>query len=252
MTSTTNAALLQTQWVTVPTPDGPMEAYMAHPQDASKTYPIVLVLMEIFGVNKHICSVTDRLAAHGYVALAPNYYHRSTQNLDLPYDDRGMLEGRRHKDLTTRQTLLADGQASLNYLNDLSITHPEGSPAGAVGFCYGGYGAYTLATLPQVTAAACFYPGGLGDVDNAESSIHWTKDIHGQVLCLFGEHDPLIPAAHTHAVEAELQRFNIPHDVVRYPNVGHGFFCDARADYNLEAANDAWQKLTQLFNAQLK
>ena len=240
MTTVTPNTQLNTQWVTVNTPDGPMEAYLAQPADTRLTAPAVLVLMEIFGVNSHICSVTDRLAKQGYVALAPNYYHRSTQNLDLPYNDQGMMEGRRHKDLTSRETLLADGASCLQYLDTLPSVKP-GAMVGAMGFCFGGNVAYTLATQPRVSTAVCFYPGGVGELNHPQAPVHRTADIKGHVLLCFGEKDALIPADHRLATEAALQQHGISHEVVVFPGVGHGFFCDARADYNAQAAEQAWQ-----------
>jgi dienelactone hydrolase len=53
-----------------------MGGYLARPADG-KPRPGVLVFMEIFGVNAHIRDVTERIAREGYVALAPNYFHRS-------------------------------------------------------------------------------------------------------------------------------------------------------------------------------
>ena len=65
------------------TSDGKMGAYVAQPKD-SGSYPGVVVIQEAFGVNDHIKKVTDRIAAEGYVAIAPDIFHRETENL-IPY-----------------------------------------------------------------------------------------------------------------------------------------------------------------------
>ena len=60
------------------TSDGKMEAYDARPKD-SGSYPGIVVLMEAFGLNDHIKKVTERIAQEGYVAIAPDLYHRESE-----------------------------------------------------------------------------------------------------------------------------------------------------------------------------
>ena len=59
------------------TSDGKMDAYVAQPKDGG-SYPGIVVIQEAFGVNDHIKKVTDRIAAEGYVAIAPDIYHRES------------------------------------------------------------------------------------------------------------------------------------------------------------------------------
>ena len=49
-----------------------------------------------------------------------------------------------------------------------------------------------------------------------------------------------------------LETNKIGHEVVVYPGVGHGFFCDERPDYDKTSADDAWGKVKALFAAELK
>lgn len=92
----------------------PMEAYWARPRDGAPG-PGVVVLMEVFGVNAHICAICERLAGEGYSALAVNYYHRTTPNRPLDYSEASLAEGRAHKDQTTAAGLLADVQAAIAF-----------------------------------------------------------------------------------------------------------------------------------------
>src|SRR5437762_1751682 len=78
--------------ITIDVGGAPMGAYVARPADAG-SYPGVLVFQEIFGVNHHIRSVTDRVAAEGYVALAPELFHRTAPGLELGYDETGLQRG---------------------------------------------------------------------------------------------------------------------------------------------------------------
>jgi carboxymethylenebutenolidase len=74
------------------TPDGPMEAYLAVPGDsaaggAAQRLPGVVVIQEAFGVNEHVRDVCRRFARAGYVALAPEVYHRAGAAFEVPYTE---------------------------------------------------------------------------------------------------------------------------------------------------------------------
>jgi len=75
--------------ISVPVGGQSMGAYVARPTEPGK-YPGVLVFEEIFGVNHHIRSVADRVAGEGYVALAPDVFHRTAPGIELGYDEEGL------------------------------------------------------------------------------------------------------------------------------------------------------------------
>jgi len=238
---------INAEWTTLTVHQSPMECYVVRPKTAGK-YPAILVFMEIFGVNNHIQSVTERVAGQGYIALAMNYYHRTTTNLDLPYNEQGMTEGRSHKDKTNKTALMSDTQACIDYLKPLSS-----GKFGSIGFCFGGHVAYLAAMLPEVTATAAFYGGGIGKFCPGESfaTVDLTPKIHGEILCFYGGKDPLITQEETQLVEKALIKADVQHKVVRYPEAGHGFFCDQRQDYNPAAATDAWDQTLELYQRRL-
>ncbi|WP_303673742.1 dienelactone hydrolase family protein [Vampirovibrio chlorellavorus] len=244
--------VVRTEWVTIPVEGQGMQAYLARPQGEGP-WPAVVVLMEIFGINSHIRQVTERIAAEGYVALAINYYHRTTENFELEYTEAGMTVGRQHKDQTTRQGILEDLRASAAYLGQQPfVRNPE--RMASIGFCYGGHVACIAATLPPFVASIAFYPGGVAysAPGGGKPTIEYAPDMHGQILCLFGKEDPLIPVAETHRVEAVLQQAQCHYEVIRYDEAGHGFFCDQRADYRPEIAEDAWRRVKALLSQTLK
>lgn len=240
---------VQSEWVRLQVDNSPMEAYVSRPAKGEGPWPGILVFMEIFGVNSHICSVTDRLAVEGYVTIAINYYHRSTPNLELGYSEESIAEGRRNKDQTTREGLLADIQATMSYLSSRPDVAPKNG-FGCIGFCFGGHVAYIAATLPEIIATASFYGGGIANMSpgGGEPTISHTPEIKGKILCLFGAQDPLISHEETVAIEQALNKAETQHEVVRYHQTGHGFFCDQRADYNATAAQDAWSRVKALFH----
>jgi carboxymethylenebutenolidase len=243
---------VRTEWVTIPVAGQAMQAYLARPTGEG-SWPAVLVFMEIFGVNSHIRQVTERIAAEGYVALAINYYHRTTENFELEYTEAGMTVGRQHKDQTTRQGILEDIQASLAYLGQQPWVSSAERVA-SIGFCFGGHVACIAATLPPFAATIAFYPGGVANSapGGGKPTIEYAPDMHGQILCLFGKEDPLIPLAETHRVEEALRHAHCHYEVIRYDEAGHGFFCDQRADYRPEIAEDAWRRVKGLLSKTLK
>src|SRR5262245_28223056 len=82
---------LEKKELQIETPDGPMTAHLARPA-GSGPLPGVIVAMEAFGLNVHMKAVTDRIAAEGYVAIAPDFYHRSADRV-AAYSDLGKAIG---------------------------------------------------------------------------------------------------------------------------------------------------------------
>lgn len=228
-----------------------MGAYLARPS-APGTYPAVLVFMEIFGVNSHIRAVTERVAAEGYVALAPDFFHRTGPGVEYGYDETGINEGIKLLNQLQADEMIADARASLSFLKRQNYV--RGDRIGAIGFCVGGHMTYLTACETDVRAAASFYGGGIAGPQGfggGPSTLSRTGKIGGRIVCLFGEKDAAIPLDQVDAIRAELNTHNIAHEVVVYPGAEHGFFCDQRGSYNTDAAADAWERVTALFAAEL-
>jgi len=92
--------------------DAEMGAYVAKPEGEG-SWPGVLLFMEIFGINEHIRSVVDRVAAEGYVVLAPDVFHRSAAGIELAYDEAGLTRGIELMSATKAEELLADIGAAI-------------------------------------------------------------------------------------------------------------------------------------------
>src|SRR5262245_39447784 len=128
-------------WIALKVSDGTeMDAYVAAPKLPNRTGKVVVVLQEIFGVNDHLEKVCHRVALHGYLAIAPDMYHRTVKRLNLGYDAAGVAEGRKHKDQVTREGILADVQAAIGAFAADKFWHVK--KAGVVGFCHGGHMAF--------------------------------------------------------------------------------------------------------------
>ena len=91
------------------------------------------MLPEVFGVNAWVRSLVDRLAAQGCPALAVPLFARTAPDLEMAYDASDLAEGRRHKDATTSEQILADVAAAVSWLRD---RYPQVA-IHVVGFCFG-------------------------------------------------------------------------------------------------------------------
>ena len=242
--------MISTKSIQVFNDDLAIDAYLAIPQ-ASGKFPAVIVIQEIFGVNEHIRDITERIAQQGYVAIAPAIYQRQAPGFEVGYTAKDIEVGREYKNQTQADELLSDIQATIKYLYQLPEVKTTG--VGIVGFCFGGHVTYLAASLEKIKATASFYgaqivnwcPGG------GEPTLTRTKDIQGTIYCFFGTADPLIPNEQVAQIEAELQKHQISHKVFRYEGSDHGFMCDKRNSYNPEAAQDAWEKMLDLFSSKL-
>jgi len=233
------------------TDGGSMGGYLARPT-AGGPHPGVLVFMEIFGINSHIRDVTERVAREGYVALAPDYFHRTGPGVEYAYDDEGMAQGMALLNQLVADEMIADTEAALAALR--SRDDVKGEKLGCMGFCIGGHMTYLAACETDVAAAASFYGGGVAGPHGpggAPSTIGRTPKIRGRILCLFGGEDGFIPTEQAEAVAQALDAAGTRAECVTYPGVDHGFFCDQRDAYDADSASDAWARVKRLFSEEL-
>jgi carboxymethylenebutenolidase len=241
---------IQTERVSIPVGGQKMGGYLARPA-GSDPRPGVIVWMEIFGINSHIRDVVERVAGEGYVALAPDFFHRTGPGVEYGYDEAGMAAGMKLLMKLEADEMIADARAALAYLRGRSDATGK---VGAIGFCIGGHMTYLTACETDVAAAASFYGGGIAaptGPGGKPSTIGRSGKIKGRILCLFGEKDTLIPSQQVDAIRAALEKAGIDHTVIVYPGADHGFFCDQRATYQKEAADDAWKRVKDLFRTKL-
>lgn len=242
---------INTQQVQIENGDLAINAYLAMPQQ-QETFPAIIVVQEIFGVNAHIRDVTRRIAQEGYIAIAPAIYQRQAPGFETGYTSESITLGRVYKNQTQASELLSDLQATIDYLYTLPQVQQQG--VGTVGFCFGGHVVYLTSILDQVKATASFYGAGIttGTPGEGEPTIKRTPEIKGTIYAFFGMQDVSIPVSQVDEIEAELQKYHIPHQIFRYQDAEHGFFCDQRASYNAGAAQDAWYHMLELFKITLK
>jgi carboxymethylenebutenolidase len=228
------------------TSDGKMEAYVAQPKDGG-TYPGVVVIQEAFGVNSHIKKVTERIAAEGYLAIAPDIFHREAERI-IPYSEMPKAIATMQRVVDSKA--MEDVGAAMAHLK--SQSNVKSGSIGVVGFCMGGRLTYLAAAHhnKDVKCAVPFYGGGIS-MGNP-SPLSRTGEIKCPLYLFFGAKDPLIPLDQVNQIKAELTAKKVPFQMEVYPEAGHGFFCDDRGSYHEASAKDAWEKTKAFFAQHLK
>ena len=226
------------QFVDLTSADGfVVPAWVARPEGAPRG--AVVVLQEIFGVNSHIRAVTDRLAASGYLAVAPATFARVRAGVELGYEAQDMQDGMALKaavEALPAPGVMPDIQAAIDY-----AAAQSGCKVGIVGFCWGGLLTWRAACTLQGLAAAVPYYGG-GMTSPAETA----RQPQVPVLAHFGERDHWIPVDSVQA----LARAH-PDVQVHLYEADHGFHCDQRGSYDEAAALTAWDRTLAFFGQHL-
>jgi carboxymethylenebutenolidase len=206
--------------------------YASGKTDAARA---IIVLQEAFGVNDHIRGVADMFADEGYLAVAPQLFHRDGSP-EIPYDD--FASAMPFMANLTKQGLTNDLNATTDFLATLGF-HAQN--IAAVGFCMGGTVSFFAATLGTVGAAASFYGGGVATGRfGLPPLVELAADLKAPWIGLYGDLDQSIPADQVEALREATNAVSVTTEIVRYPEGKHGFHCDARPDsYNEEAALDA-------------
>jgi carboxymethylenebutenolidase len=129
-----------------------LDAYVAEPD--GKAWGALVVIQEIFGVNQHIRSVTDRFAQEGFYTVAPALFDRVERHVELTDQGDGTQKGMSLKRKINIEDAIRDVDAALQH-----AAKKTGKPAGVVGYCYGGTLAWLSATRLSPAAAVGYYGG---------------------------------------------------------------------------------------------
>lgn len=227
-----------------------MPAYVARPDPASGPHPAVIIFQEIFGVNKEVKRICDLVASAGYVALAPNYYHRTDPDLNEPYTPEGLDRGFAVAGQVTRDSLRKDTMASCDWLSAQDFV--KTGKVATWGFCFGGTVAFLSATFPGIAGAACFYGGQIASPmpSGEPEALADAKDLRCPILLAFGGKDDWITMEHVERIRKTLDEAGKVFEIQVYPTEGHAFFRGSSdhiggSDHSQVVA-DAWS-LVQVF-----
>ena len=229
---------INTTMIDFPSNGGTTPAYLARPDD-ELSHPAVIVIQEWWGLVPHIKEMAERFAAEGYIALAPDLYRG--QAADEPDEARKLAMA------LDRDRAVAEITAAARYLASLPASAPN--RVGVVGWCMGGGLSLSAAAenggagSGNIGAAVCFYGRPLDESDTAR--------LQAPVLGHFASEDQGIPLADVRAFEAELARYDVPHQIHIYEGAHHAFFNNTRPVYDPKAADVAWVRTLAWFERYL-
>ncbi|UYL08510.1 dienelactone hydrolase family protein [Bdellovibrio sp. SKB1291214] len=226
----------------VQTHDGPMTVHIVTPDKETGKLPALIVLQEAFGVNHHILNVCKKLAEQGYVALAPELFHRAGEGVQIEYTN-----------FAAARPIIAE-LTNARMVDDLAQTYKlaqtlptvNSAAIGTIGFCMGGVAAVLAACHLDIQAAISYYGGGMTEERPGfgfKPFMNEFKSIKCPVLLGFGEADQSIPPQQIELIKAQLKAAGVTQEIIIYPEAGHGFLCDERSAFHPKMADKGWKDI---------
>jgi len=238
--------------IDVKTADGVADSYLTRPDDG-RPHPGVLFVVDAFGVRPQIEAMADRIAAAGYVVLAPNVFYRagrapviSLDGLDDP-ERRGEVFGRIMpliRELTTER-IVADGAAYLGKLQD----EADGGEVAITGYCMGGRLGWRIAAAypDRVAGLGCFHTGAL--VTDEEDSPHLSAgDLDAELYLGFADNDKNATPEQIATVEGALRAAGKEFRAEVLAGAEHGYTMADTTAYDEAAAERAYEELSALLS----
>jgi len=223
------------EWVHVSAGAGDsVDAWVVYPERPDKA-PVVLVIHEIFGLSDWIRSVTDQLAAEGFIAIAP----------DLLTGKAPGGKGSSAVDSDAARQLISELQGPeivrrLNAVAAYGAALPAATGQYAVvGFCWGGGISFSYATQQPALKAAVVCYGTPPDEQGMGR-------IKAPVLGLYGGSDARVTSTVT-AAEALMKKLGKRYEYEIFEGAGHAFFRaqDGQSGANLKATQKGWPRMVQ-------
>jgi carboxymethylenebutenolidase len=237
-----NASPRHGEWITYDAGGGDsVKAWVVYPERSDKA-PVVVVIHEIFGLTDWIRSVTDQLAAAGFLAIAPDLLSGKGPNGGgtSSVDRQGAIALIQHLTPDEVQRRL---RAAAAYATALPAAR---NAVGSVGFCWGGSTSFAFATTFADLKGAVVYYG----TPPTEEAI---GRIRAPVVGFYGGDDARVTSTVEPArgLMSKLGKSYEPHV---FEGAGHGFLRDqaGRNGANLRAAQTAWPRTVAFLSDALR
>jgi carboxymethylenebutenolidase len=238
--------------VEISTEDGVADGYVARPADDDGRRPGVLLLVDAFGLRPQIEQMADRIAARGFVVLAPNVFYRHGRAPVLPIPDlddpqaRGpyMEKIRPMMQELTPELIASDSRAYLDFLGGVAR-----GPFAITGYCMGARLGWRIATAhpDRVLALAGFHGGGL--VTDDEDSPHRSAgEITAEVYFGHADNDHSMTPENIAALEQALQEADVTYRSEVYEGAAHGYTMADTSMYDAGAAERHYDALFALLD----
>jgi carboxymethylenebutenolidase len=214
----------------------PMNAYVAMPE-GSGPFPAVMVFQEAFGVNHAIRNVADSLAKEGYLAVAPELFHRTAEpGFESGYGDFAAVMP--HFQAMNTENIVNDVQATYDWL--MAQDNVKKDKIGCMGFCLGGRVSFIANSAVKLAASVSFYGGGMHTIADLAATLGAPQ------LLFWGGRDTHIKPEHVQAVTDALAKYDKDYVNVVISYADHAFFNEERPSYHPDAAKEAWG-MTKVF-----
>lgn len=245
---------MDSRTVEIETPDGVVDAYLTRPADDGP-HRGVLFVMDAYGLRPRIEEMADRIAARGYVVLAPNVFYRAGRAPVLPMPDstdpesraKFMQEVRPLIGSLTPERLAQDGAAYLDYLNQLAP-----GPVAITGYCMGARIGWRIAAAypDRVAALGGFHAGGLA-TDAPDSPHRSAGHLQAEAYFGFADNDPSMTPEQIEALERALDDAGVRYRSEVYAGAAHGYTMSDTAAYDEAAAERHFTELFGLLDGAL-
>ena len=228
-----------TEEVTYGTLDGiPFNGYLAKPADVSSQLPGLIVIQEWWGLNDNIRTMTRRLAAEGYTALAVDLYDGEVA------ENRDQAKTLVQAAIQNSERLTQNVVAAYGYLTD----EQQSPTVGTIGWCFGGtWSLNTALALPTELDATVIYYGGQISTDPAT-----LEPLQMPIQGHFGALDSNPSPETVQAFETALTDLGKETEIYVYEGANHAFANPSGTRYNAEAADLAWQRTTAFLKQHLQ
>ena len=240
---------MSTETVEIETADGVADAYLSKPEDGL-AHPGVLLLMDAFGVRPQIEAMADRIAARGYVVLAPNLFYRAGRD---PVGEMPDMSGPGAREALmqklgplmaelTPEHVLSDGDAYLTRLEAES-----GGPLAITGYCMGArVGMRITEDHPdRVVALGGFHAGRLVS-DDPDSPHRQAGSIAAELYFGFADNDPSMTPEDIATLERALDEADVSYRAEVYEGAAHGYTMADMPVYDEAAAERHFEELFAL------
>jgi carboxymethylenebutenolidase len=222
--------------------DGEIPGYRAMPASGGP-FPVVLIAYEVFGLQEHIKDICRRFAKEGYLAVAPDLYHRQGDVSKM--EEIGDVIKIASKVPDTQ--VMSDFDAAVEWA---AKNKGDAKRVGVTGFCWGGRITWLYAAHnPKAKAGVAWYGRLVGDGTELQpkNPIDLVPSLKVPVLGLYGGNDQGIPLDTIERMRAALKKAGNASEIVVYPDAPHGFFNDTRPSFRKEDAADGWRRLLAWF-----
>ncbi len=227
-----------------------IDGYMSRPLGAGP-HPGVIVIHEVFGLVEGTREITRKLAARGYIAIAPDLYSRESPG----GPDEEVINRLRQTGGIPDAQVIGDLSGAAKALRAVASCSGK---LGIIGHCSGGRYVMLFSCNTRELSAAVNCYGGRVVTDEISPNqpkpvIEMIAGLNCPVLGLFGESDQNPSPQHVVRLRQELEKQGKQFEFKSYPpDTGHGFFADYRPSYRQEAATDGWQRIFTFFGKHLR